>query len=69
MIIREKNKSLELSPESVKELEISKIMIKIKDDLLLCLEQNLIELVNTCPLCVVPDNAVALYLPLITKDL
>jgi len=67
-IIRELEKALELSPESVKEIEISKLMIEIKDELLSYLEQHLSELVNTCPLCVVPNKAIALYVPPVSNN-
>lgn len=60
-ITRELEKALELSPESVKSIEISKLMIEIKDDLLTHLVQNRNELINSCPLCLVPDKSIALY--------
>jgi hypothetical protein len=63
MIIRQKNKSSELSPVSTRNIEISKFLIIIKNALINAVKLQLVSLVNRTPLMVISNvmSAIAIY--------
>jgi hypothetical protein len=67
MIVRQKNKSAELSPVSSRNIEITKFMIRIKNALIKAVKLQIKDLVNRTPLMVI-SNALSPIVPVDIKD-